>query len=333
MEWNQFIKKIEEEVQFFMGETATVGAISVMKNNGVMLQGIIIKEEGMNAGPTIYLNDYYEALKEGRQLQEIVSDIMAVYENNKIQDHIDISFFSDFARVKDRISCKLIQYEQNKELLEQVPYMHFLDLAIVFYYPFESEVLKNAAILIYHKYLKQWEITTEELYAIAAANTPRIMPPQIQHIDDMMKEMFAYHIEKDWQDSISRNLYPKQEHTIEINNEWTQEVAGQMMEALQTEGERIPMYVLSNQERIYGATCVLYPGLLEEFSKELGCSLWILPSSVHEVILIPDQGGEDVEKLKKMVSEINRTQVEEEEVLSDSVYYFDQLTKKIDYLT
>lgn len=89
------------------------------------------------------------------------------------------------------------------------------------------------------------------------------------------------------------------------------------------------MYVLSNQHLTYGAAAMLYPGELEKFSEKKGCNLYILPSSVHEVLLLPDRGKEDPKMLMKMVRKINREMVSEEEILSDAVYYYDKERKEI----
>lgn len=89
------------------------------------------------------------------------------------------------------------------------------------------------------------------------------------------------------------------------------------------------MYVLSNQHLTYGAAAMLYPGELEKFAEKKDCNLFILPSSVHEVLLLPDRGKEDPKMLMKMVRKINREMVSEEEILSDAVYYYDKERKEI----
>ena len=92
------------------------------------------------------------------------------------------------------------------------------------------------------------------------------------------------------------------------------------------------MYVLSNKARVQGAACILYPGILKDFAAAIRSDFYILPSSIHEVILLPAQGEEDREALKQMVREVNASQVEREEVLSDSVYYFDREQNKLQVL-
>ena len=84
----------------------------------------------------------------------------------------------------------------------------------------------------------------------------------------------------------------------------------------------VPMYVLSNKTKIHGAACILYENVVKDFADYLNRDIFILPSSVHEVILVPSQGAQKAQNLVEMVREVNETQVEEEEILSDSVYYF-----------
>ena len=91
----------------------------------------------------------------------------------------------------------------------------------------------------------------------------------------------------------------------------------------------VPMYVLTNKRRTQGAVCILYEGILWECYKCIGEDYYILPSSVHEVILLADTGEEDIQLLKRMVREVNATQVLPEEVLSDSVYYFDREKREV----
>ena len=90
-----------------------------------------------------------------------------------------------------------------------------------------------------------------------------------------------------------------------------------------------PMYVLTNQNKLNGASCILYEHLLEHFADRLCCDLYILPSSIHEVILIPATSDTSYQELSQMVQEVNDTQVSPEEILSDHVYYFSRSSGSI----
>ena len=88
----------------------------------------------------------------------------------------------------------------------------------------------------------------------------------------------------------------------------------------------IDMYIFSTKSRIHGARAMLRVDMLKTFANEKGCNLFILPSSVHEVLLVCDEKGICVAGLKAMVSTVNSDPdaIEVEEVLSDSVYYYDR---------
>lgn len=92
---------------------------------------------------------------------------------------------------------------------------------------------------------------------------------------------------------------------------------------------KIPMRVLTNSKRVHGAACILYPGVLDEVAQETGGSFFILPSSVHEVIILPDAGNGDGERLKEIIRMVNTTQVAPEEVLSDTLYRYDTAEKMV----
>ncbi|MDE7404300.1 MAG: hypothetical protein K2M81_04265, partial [Lachnospiraceae bacterium] len=99
-----------------------------------------------------------------------------------------------------------------------------------------------------------------------------------------------------------------------------------MQELTQT---KMPMYVLTNKQKLYGAACMLYPGVLKTFAEKIQRDFYILPSSIHEVILVPADADTDKEALHEIVTEINRTQVAEEEVLADSVYFYSKNKDKV----
>ena len=106
---------------------------------------------------------------------------------------------------------------------------------------------------------------------------------------------------------------------------------GEGADGEETEGtfRGIPMKVLTNNKGIHGAACILYPGVLDSVAQEMGGGFFILPSSVHEVILLLDTGNEDSGELKKIISAVNTTQVAPEEVLSDTLYRYDRADKRV----
>ena len=300
MEFTSFKTLVRDEVAKRTGEQFPVRINDVTKNNGVVLSGITMLQDDNNISPTIYLNKYYEAYENGDiTLRCIVDEVLDTYERNKVNQSVDMRFFMNYERIKDRIIFKLIHAERNKELLKDIPHIRYLDFAVVFQCLISDEMFGNATIMIHNAHLKIWEITENELYEKAIKNTPVLQRYDIKTMKDVLCEMMLLE-EMEGKEILNKNEY---------------------IEDLQ---DATPMYVLSNRTRVQGASCILYPNILKDFASAVKSDFYILPSSVHEVILLPAQGDEDKEGLKRMVCEVNETQVEREEVLSDSVYYYSQ---------
>lgn len=291
MEFTNFTTLVQREVEKRAGENYRVKMNDVMKNNGVVLRGITLMQDDSNISPTIYLNPYYDAYENGdTTLGTVIDEVIDTYERNKINRSIDMKFFLNYETVKSRIIFKLINTEKNRELLRDVPYIPFHDLSIVFQCLVSEERFGNASILIHNVHLQLWKVNARELYECALENTPLLQGYELADMNTVLEEMKA--------------------------------LGGIDDEEIEDMQQEVPMYVLSNKSRINGASCILYKDILKDFAMVVDKDLYVLPSSIHEVILLPSDGTQESEQLKEMVREINQSQVEKEEVLSDSVYYY-----------
>ena len=291
MEFTNFTTLVQREVEKRAGENYRVKLNDVMKNNGVVLRGITLMQDDSNISPTIYLNPYYDAYENGdTTLGTVIDEVIDTYERNKINRSIDMKFFLNYETVRSRIIFKLITTEKNRELLRDVPYIPFHDLSIVFQCLVSEERFGNASILIHNVHLQLWKVNARELYECALENTPLLQGYELADMNTVLEEMKA--------------------------------LGGIDDEEIEDMQQEVPMYVLSNKSRINGASCILYKDILKDFAMVVDKDLYVLPSSIHEVILLPSDGTQESEQLKEMVREINQSQVEKEEVLSDSVYYY-----------
>lgn len=267
--YGEYLEKVRELVEMEVGGSVTIRKIN--KNNGFVLDGLTIMQEGVNIAPVIYLNGYYkDYLSEGAVA--VAEKVIAVYEDNKTREPVDISFFTDIERVKYSIEMKLINYERNKVLLEQVPHVRFLDLAVVFIAVLEVDSENRVtSTLIRNQYLEYWNIGTDDLYKIAVKNTAG---------------------------------------NFEITP----------MFGIRERG----LSILTNRYKLYGAAGILHKGILNQYMKDNQTEkIVILPSSIHEVLLMACDDSDNMGCLKNMVKEVNETQVEPEEVLSDNAYIYD----------
>ncbi len=312
MQFEEFCNKVKEQLEVYFYEAGLEVELKlhdISKNNGVKLKGISILETGKRISPNIYLNGYYRLYRDGISMERIVERIVMVYERNGLES-IDLEFFTNYDRVRDRIVYKLINYEQNRELLNDVPHMRYLDMAVVFYYMLSEDTMNNASILIKQEHLKLWKVSKADVFKAAAVNTPKLLEPTITSMENVVMSCCEKTIGE----------YPEKRESAEA-----------LLEDMKHMEETHPsyMYILTNEGNLYGASCVLYKGVLQDFAKTLHSNLFVIPSSVHEMILIPTSVEADPEYLAQMVREINCDVVQREEILSNHVYYYDRETDEM----
>lgn len=301
MEINAFADKVCKAVRNKLGTDYRVEVKQVRKNNGVIHYGLLILSKEQNVAPTIYLDAFLEAYERGSTFGMLIERMLSIYGAGVPDENVDLDFFRFFEKVKDRVCYRLIGRNGNEDLLRDIPYIEFLDLAICFYYAYQGEQLGEGSILIHNSHVEMWGCCTAELMRLAQENTPRLFPWICGSLGDIVSGM----------------LEPEgcgREEDVRLEDGF---------------GDEIPMKVLTNEKRTQGAVCMLYPGLLAQLAEEEKRSFYIFPSSVHEVILMADRGKGEAESFKQMIVEINDAQVEPEEVLSDSLYYYDFAEKKV----
>ncbi len=297
MEYETFKQVVIERLEYDIPDPKKITIQTVYKNNGLSLDGLVIMENHCNISPTLYLNYYYDSYEKGASFQRVYETILKNYRQNKPSQSIDVRFFTQFENTKSKIMFKLINYERNKILLQDIPHIRFLDLAIVFYCLISMDnQVGNATILIHRPHLDYWNITLEELFRIAKKNTQKMLPAKLNNMNDVLQELSEKHM---------------------------------LFSSIPQDEDIYPMFVLSNQMNLYGAVCILYEDLLKKYAAQTETDFYILPSSIHEVILIPAMEQNCHQELSKMVQEVNHSQLLEEEILSDHAYYYSRKTNKI----
>ena len=226
----------------------------------------------------------------------------------------------DYECVKARIMCKLISFEKNTELLKEVPHKRYLDLAVVFYCMLIHDEIGSGTILIHQNHLEMWGVTVDDLYQAAECNTRKLLGYQIRGLEEMMREMLVANLKNELCQCGDENTEcPSDEDLSEFVLDLTREA----------EQERIPMYVLSNKKQINGASCMLFSDVLSDFADQVKLDFFIIPSSIHELILVPTGEQNEHSKFTQMVREVNATQLETEEILADHVYYYSREKNEI----
>ncbi|MBP5608382.1 MAG: hypothetical protein J6X66_08985 [Lachnospiraceae bacterium] len=313
MEMTEFQNKVEKALSEYGGPEYTVKISRVNKNNGIVLTGVSLCKPGCSITPTIYIDDYLKKYEEGMSFGSIIKEITDIINNSENAVEFDVSEFTEWKKAETRIAFKLISSSKNEQLLKEIPSVPFLDMSIVFYYLIGEKYFGNASILVRNTHMECWGIDTDILYSAAVVNTRRILKPQLQDMGELMKDIFM--------EDIKRKL---NSNSDDIDRNGAEQIARDVIDDMLMSHQSVPMYILTNKNKYFGAAGMVYTDILGKFAEDKDSNIFILPSSVHEVILLPDMGYENADELKEMVSEVNRTQLSPDEVLSDSVYYYDR---------
>ena len=140
-------------------------------------------------------------------------------------------------------------------------------------------------MMIHHSHVAQWGVDVNEIHQLACDNTHKVFPYEFM----------------------------------------TMNAAIEKLTGMAVSDEEDILYILSNQMKSYGAAALLYPGCLEGIGMYLKDNYYILPSSVHEVIVVAEKDSPGSGRLGSMVREVNATQMEEEDILSNQIYYYDRM--------
>ena len=290
MEIKEFGRVMAREVSDKLGEDFVVESTEVLKNNGVMYHALTIRKEGQSIAPTIYIDHMLEQYNKGTMLMSLVDDVVGMYRQFEPGEDTKVDFFDDFSVVSEHLFFKAVNYKKNRKKLENVPIKRVLDLALVPLVLFKHPRLGSGTIMIENSHLDIWEITSEELWENVIDNAPSFQPLKMKGIMDVLEKM-----------------------------------AGPAAHLDEVPDELCGIYVVSNREDCLGAATIFYPGVLKGLSEDFESDLYIIPSSIHECLVIPDSFcGLDVENLREMIHEVNVTTVADEEILSDNLYRYDR---------
>lgn len=292
LSFQKFIEKVKTEIHLLCGDSYQIIMEPVPQNNGTEQTGMDIRKEQGEEMAHLCLDAYYEQYLAGMTVEEAARDIWDIF-NSFEQSGVSEGLLNDFEKVKNKVVFSLVNYGMNKERLESMPYVPYLDLAILFYVLLERTENGERTAVITNKELTAWGTTKEELLRLARQNTPRLYMAEVNSLNDVMKSFVKDKKSKDFFD----------------------EFIGE---------EESSLYVLSNRHNVKGAAVILYDSLLKEMSKVLGHDLLILPSSVHEVLVMAYDKTMDFLSIRDMVEHINEVEVPVCDVLSNQIYRYNR---------
>lgn len=208
----------------------------------------------------------------------------------------------DYEHVKNALFLKAVNAERNAELLAQVPHTRMGDIALTYWVKIAQGVdYVESAVIRSDRFPK---LGLEQLHHDALANSPRLFPPVLTPMSDMLERLM---------DSGEALPFEAPEDLCAAEMFWK---------------EQMQAYILTNENNINGASCLWYPGMMEHIYRRIGGEYFVLPSSTHELILLP-KDERRAGTLYEMIHTVNSQEVAPEEILSWEIWAYDSKEKTV----
>ena len=311
MNEQEFYKNIQESIIGFLPEQYAAAQITLttkVKNNDVEKTGIVVQMPMERAAPVIYLDAYFRQYEEGRGIDEILTEIAQIRDRamNGPINMINPDFITDYENVRPRLQMRIFDTERNEKRLSEIVHHSFGDYSSAYCVLLSEDNGHSMSVMVTPSLMESWGITKKKLHddtILADLNRQ----PQLINMPDMMDSMLS-------------------------GREPENLLAGPARPIVEPpEGEEA-LFILTNREKVNGAGLILNSVIQEKIANIVGGSYYVLPSSVHEILIMPDTHDRSLmgaQQLCEMVSAINRSEVAPEDVLSDRVEYYDAPNRRL----
>lgn len=334
----EWILKVQEKVRQRLGAAYDVDLGNLKRTDGIFMQGLILRKKGAPISLTVEVPAW--ALSSEETAGKAAELILEFFDKER---SLNLGTWNpeDFSTVKHRIARRIISTRENRKLLEEVPHIDFLDWSIVSYLYLTDKEENVWTALIRWEHLRFWDITEQQMWELARNNTPALLPARIRHISEW-GEREDRHLKKGvrgtgWDGSVETSGMAGRNGSAETSgiagrNGSTEQDVLTGQDNLDGRGRReddskkaLPLFLLSSEQGIYGASCLLYDNLLHRFCEGEGFdSLLILPLSIHEVFLLPEEKMFYADYLKNVIMKGLYKENQREERLTDSIYRYER---------
>lgn len=287
MDYKDFINEIKLKLEPALGNEHSVLLRKVPQNNMGLKDAICIMDGNDPTIQVIYLDQLYNQYKNGCNIGEIVNQIVRTYHIHHLSISFDFDDLRNYNSIRTKIAYKLINAESNKELLTVIPHMIVMDLAMVFYIHLEANEKILTSAMITNQHMHFWEVSLNQLREDALRNTPKLYPPVTKHINKILSEDPAFKTMLDRNDSL------------------------------------LPVFSLSNDLGINGASCMLYPDIMKRYADMMETDIIIVPLSLNWVFFLPA----DAISYDEVRSIMTKSYIPKEMRLSDKIYLYSRENK------
>ena len=298
MNFEEFIEEVVNDIRNFLPEDYENAEITVMDAHKLneSYKAMTVRKEGQLAAPTVDLRKCYEEVENGGDFYMTMRGIAELVQMQP--KGLELNDITNYEKAKDRLFIRVSDAEKNAEILTGVPHKEECGLAITYHVFVDIGAEGVGSTMVNESLMREFGVTPEQLHKDAVENSPKIMPPEITSMEDKINIMMGLEAMSD------------EPVTFE-----------QALEDIDFSKDR--MFVLSNREGVNGASVIFYPEVLKQIGDKAGMNFFILPSSVHEQLIVPDDGSMSLEELTAMVKEVNTNEVAPKDVLSYTVLHYD----------
>jgi hypothetical protein len=287
---------VREKLEGKTGEKYSVEVHNIDKMNE-SYEALTVKPENSAVGVNISATALYEQVQQGEPYESI-ADKAAFIVETALENRPDFNLdeLTDYDKMKQTLAMEVVSAERNADLLERVPHRNLEDMAVVYRFVLNDDESGRGTILVTNKMLEDYGVSADQLHEDAMKNAPEIKPAIIRGMSEVLGQQMGV---EDLA-SIGLDIPPEEEM----------------------------MFVATVEGNIHGAGVIAYQDFMEKASERVGGGdFFILPSSVHELLIVPDNGTMDLKHLEDMVKEVNVTTVDPVDQLTDSVYHYDSKDK------
>lgn len=298
MSKKDLMEEMKNMVQKAFGDDFYISLETVKKNNGLTKNAVNIRKSDQPIASVIYIDQVLGLIKDGSTgLQDAVNEIVEMYEKQSTEITMNgaagIMESLKKENILKKVVYRLINREKNREKLAYVPHRDFLDLAVVYCMEENKAGGLQYSVMLDDALCYSLGISLAELEEASEQNT-QARGFTVQTMDDIIRQ------------SVSEDMGATPSETPGVSMRGP---------------ARPDMWVFTSISKAYGAPILLYQKYFEDVAVGLNDDLYIMPSSIHELICIP-AAGVNPGDLRTIVREINSTQVAVEDVLSNNVYLY-----------
>lgn len=311
MTYEEFKEQLCGALSEHFGNEISMEFADVKQNNNCSYEGLHIFSEKERTMPVFNTEGFYQSYAEGSiTFEAIVKMIMEEIRNMDIRQTDAVYRLGMLEEVRENVYFALINYDANREALQELPHERFLDLAVVLYVCIRKDDESYYSMIVSNALLKFWQTDFEELFTAAKRNSVEKQPVQIYKLGDMIQRDIDYSLRK-----LAESDRVDEEGLLELL------MMMALKNVMETGSFGVNSFFMTNSVKRFGAACILYPEALEKLAEKVGADVFIIPVSIDEVLLVPDD-GENGSELRERIAAVAKHNMKGRKWLSNSLYFY-----------